>query len=291
MAVKVLLVGANGFIGSSICLKMIESKFNVFPTSRKNLKLRGNIKILDVFDRSTWDILKNEIKPNIVICTAWETEHNLYWNKQTNFDYMDATRKFATYCFENEVEKFICVGSMSEYGFSPGKCNAQTTQVNPQDPYSEAKVLMSIALEDIAKKFGKKANWVRLFQPYGPNEKVERLIPSLIRNMSRNIPLEIRFPEHKLDFTHAEDIAQAFVKITANDYDYSINLGTGISTSVRDLAIIISEKLQYSNRNLKFCTPVHNKDRLIFVDPESKIFFNDLKPNIDIKTGLGKMIA
>jgi nucleoside-diphosphate-sugar epimerase len=286
MALRILLVGANGFIGASINKFLLESKLNVFPTSRKT---SNNTKILDIFKQSTWDVLKEEIKPDVVICTAWETEHNFYWEKQTNYDFMEATIKFAIYCFRNGVKKFICIGSMSEYGFSPGKCNALTTQVNPQDHYSEAKVLASIALGDAAHKFGKKANWVRLFQPYGPNEKVERLIPLLINNMTRNIPIEIKFPDHKLDFTHTEDIAKSLTKIAEFDYDYSINLGTGTATSVKAIALMLSEKFRYSATKIRFCTPDYKSERLIFVDPESEIFYNNLKPTIDIYSGLNKI--
>ncbi len=285
MSVRVLLVGASGFIGSSINLYLKRDDFTVIPTSRTIVGKESSYVKLDVFKENTWDVL-GVLKPDVVVCTAWETTHNIYWQSKTNFEYMEAIKSFSIKCFKSGVKKFIGIGSMSEYGFSPGKCNSQTTLVNPQDRYSEAKVLTSLALKKTANEFGREANWIRLFQPYGPRESGERLIPSLFMNMTRNLPISIRFPEHKLDFTFTEDISRSISRIIKEYFEFSINLGTGTATSVKELTLLLADLYNYPTSKINFCTPDQSKNRLIYVDPESIIFQNGLRPEVNILNGL-----
>jgi nucleoside-diphosphate-sugar epimerase len=234
MAIKVLLVGGNGFIGSAIHLSLLKNNLIVFPTSRELTSIKRGFRKLNILDDSTWDFLKTEIKPEIVICTAWETTHNMYWQQKINYEFAEAVKKFSSFCFSIGVHRFIGIGSMSEYGFSPGSCNSLTTQVNPQDPYSETKVLASVNLDNVSKIYGRKANWVRIFHPYGTKENPRRLVPSLLRDMSNRVTVNINYPDHFLDFIHIDDVARAFTEIAIGNYEYSINLGTGVPTSVRN---------------------------------------------------------
>lgn len=289
MPIKVLLIGANGFIGSSIKKVLNTEEFSVYPTSRGNNKLKNGFKKFNILDDQTWEFVHTEVNPTVVVCTAWETEHEVYWQKQSNFEFFKAIEKFSAFCFKNGVEKFIGVGSMSEYGFSPGKCNAKITPLNPQDPYSEAKVLTSLALKKNAQEFGKKANWLRIFQAYGPNENSKRLIPSLISSMRMYKSIDINFPEHRLDFIHTQDIAYAFSEVIKKDFNFEINLGTSVATSVRELCIILADLLNYPLNKINFKIPKSQSRRLIYVDPESNLFFNDQLAYTNLTHGLVKL--
>lgn len=285
---RIAIIGGTGFIGSSIYKVFKHLDYEVIYTSRKNLKISNDKNYLkfDLLNKSTWNNLLDEFKPNIVICTAWETEHGKYWDKSTNHDYMKNTIDFAESCLRGTVEKFIGFGSMAEYGFSPGKCNARSTPLNPQNIYSECKVLTSIELNKIAKDLGKKANWVRLFQVYGANEKPERLIPWVISNILAQIPFTVKFPEHQLDFTYLGDVSNALKIIAIDDLDFSVNIGTGVATSVKDLCSIISRITNYSANKIKFLNLNESNERVIFVDPDYDVFNGKWKFDYDLFHGL-----
>lgn len=285
---RIAVIGGRGFIGNSIykALKTLNSE--VIYTSRNGLNRSydKNCIKFDLFNQSSWDTLLNEFKPNVVICTAWETEHGKYWDKNTNHDYMKSTLDFANSCLSGTVEKFIGFGSMAEYGFSPGKCNSKSTPFNPQNLYSESKVLTSIALNKIANDLGKKVNWVRLFQVYGINEKKERLIPRIISNIVSQTPFTIKFPEHHLDFTYLDDVSNAIKVIATNDFDFSINIGTGIATSVRNLCSTISKVTGHDISKIHFLDNNELKERIIFVDPDYDVFRGKWKFDYNLFNGL-----
>jgi nucleoside-diphosphate-sugar epimerase len=285
---RIAIIGGTGFIGRSIykAFKTLDCK--VVYTSRQDLNISNDKNCLkfDLLNKSTWETLLNEFKPNIVICTAWETEHDKYWDKNTNHDYMKYTIDFAESCLRGSVEKFIGFGSMAEYGFSPGKCNAKSTPFNPQNIYSESKVLTSIALNKIANDFGKKANWVRLFQVYGVNEKPERLIPQIISNILAEIPFMVKFPEHCLDFTYLSDVSSAIKIVATNDLDFSINIGTGIATSVRNLCSTISRITGCDTNKIQFSDYKKINERIVFVDPDYDVFNGRWKFDYNLFDGL-----
>ena len=285
---RVAIIGGTGFIGTSINKAFKTLDYEVIYTSRKKFNTSNDKNYLkfDLLDKSTWTTLLNDFKPNIVICTAWETEHDKYWDKSTNHDYMKSTIDFAENCMRGTVEKFIGFVSMAEYGFSPGKCNAKSTPLNPQNVYSECKVITSIELNKIAKDLGKKANWVRLFQVYGVNEKPERLIPRIISNILDQIPFTVKFPEHYLDFTYLDDVSNALKIIATEDLDFSVNIGTGVATSVKELCSTISRVTNCGTSKIKFLNLNKSNERIIFVDPDYDVFNGKWKFDYDLFNGL-----
>jgi nucleoside-diphosphate-sugar epimerase len=285
---RIAIIGGTGFIGSGIYQALKNLNSEVVYTSRGNLNHSNgkNCIKFDLLNKSSWDSLLSDFKPNIVICTAWETEHDRYWDKDTNHDYMKSTIDFANSCLSGTVEKFIGLGSMAEYGFSPGKCNSKSTPFDPQNFYSESKVHTSLALNKIAHNSGKKVNWVRLFQVYGVNEKKERLIPGVMSSMVSQIPFTIKFPEHSLDFTYLDDVSSAIKVITKEDLDFSINIGTGIATSIRDVCSTISKITSFDKSKINFLENSEPNKRSIFVDPDYDVFRGKWKFNYSLLDGL-----
>jgi len=288
---KIVLIGGNGFIGNAIYKELKSFNFEIIPTSRNINSLDSDFIEFDLFNENTWKVLLHEIQPDIVICTAWETEHSTYWQKNSNFDYAKAIIKFATACFSATINHFICLGSCSEYGFSPGKCNSITTPFNPQNPYSESKVFASAELHAIANKYGKKANWIRLFQPYGLKENPLRLIPSLIMNMSQGKVININTPNDMLDFTHISDVAAAIRLIVMGNYNFSINIGTGIATSISNLTYMLSDILNFSTKKISFNNSSSQLSRSVYVDAQSDIFLGIWRPKYDLYSGLLTLIT
>ena len=271
---KVAVLGASGFIGKPICNRLEQQGWQVARLSR--VKSAG-MHPVDLFDEDSISDFLKLVRPNVVISTAWETEHGEFWNKPTNDLYSLATIRFAEICFNEGVNSFIGLGTMTEYGYSPGKCNSEITPLEPLELYSQKKVEASFAIEKIARAYDSEFKWLRIFQAFGANEKKERFIPSLINTLGAEQFFSIQTPNNVLDWIHVEDIASALVFSISNGIEEYIDIGSGIGTSVRELSNMLCRALSLDSSLLKF-SDQPGSPKSIYVDAESKLFQAGWRP-------------
>ena len=271
----ILVIGGSGFIGSAVLEELTVNGNNVLATS---FSQNQNLIPFNILVRESWSEIIEQYKPTTVISTAWETEHRAYWTKSSNYDYMEATIGFARECFENSVDKFIGLGTSSEYGYSPGACDKDRTELNPFGFYSECKVETGIRLKELSNSYGKLSNWVRLFQPFGPKEKPERLIPKLIESVYKDQKTEILYPQHLLDFTFSKTIANGINYVLLNNLDHFVDLGAGEPLTVQNMASDIVDSLGKDLELLTYGAEHDQDERFCYVDRTSEIFKSGWSP-------------
>jgi len=277
---SVLIVGGSGFIGKALCNQLTKKGQKFVATSRSPGKIPKSLPqvVLDIFDKKNRVEVLKKFEPKTVVLLAWETKHQDYWDSKLNIKYMESALKFAEESYQFQVSKFIGIGSMSEYGYSPGSCNSARDRVNPQDLYSLTKCHMSNELLSISRIYKADANWVRLFHPFGFGEKNLRLIPSLINNMIDKKEVKILNPNHKLDFTHVTDIACAINLIIRGTFPYITDIGTGNPTSVESIVTLLANHLNYPMQKIKYSRSNKLSERNIYVDPNSYLNMTNWRP-------------
>lgn len=276
---KVAIIGANGFLGSTITNRFNIDGWEVLPTSRLNsTQSQQKLSHVDIYDEASIDdfLLKN--RPELVVSTAWETEHGKFWNKKTNIKYAAATTRLASRCYELGVLNFIGLGTMSEYGETPGPCDSRITPLNPSDLYSKTKSETGIQLKEIAESFGRQFSWLRVFQAFGPREKEQRFIPTLIRTLGSGNKLEILSPHNRMDWIHSQDVASALSFSIANELFGFLDIGTGVSTSVADISKEVSKIFGFDESLLIIKNSENPLNKDIYVGESSQIFRLGWKP-------------
>ena len=276
---KIAILGANGFLGSPITQAFRESDWDVVAFSRQPHEDSTVQEFqVDLFDVESLKRALKISKPNVVISTAWVTEHGKFWTSDLNVKYRDATLKFAEVCFESGVESFAGLGTVSEYGIKAGICNAETSPLIPNDIYATSKIETGVKLKETAESFGAQSHWFRIFQAFGPNEKPERFIPGLISTVSRGAKFAIRTPDYKLDWIHTADVASAVVFSLENELRHFVDVGTGIATSVHELSELICDELNLDSSLLDYSDQVPGHEKTVVVDPASLLFSSGWKP-------------
>ena len=276
---KVAVIGANGFLGTTIANRFNSDGWQVLPTSRLvSAQRHQNFSYVDIYDEASIDDFLFKNKPELVVSTAWETEHGKFWNKETNVKYAMATTRLANRCYELGVLNFIGLGTMSEYGQAPGPCDSKTTPLNPADLYSKTKSDTGIRLKEIAESHGRQFSWLRVFQAFGPKEKEQRFIPTLIRTLGSGKKLEILSPQNKMDWIHSEDVASALSFCVSRKLFGYIDIGTGFSTSVGDISKNISKIFGFDESLLILKNSENSISKDIYVSESSEILKSGWKP-------------
>lgn len=143
------------------------------------------------------------------------------------------------------VRRLVFASSASVYGDPKKLPMHEDDRLDPLTPYCISKR----AGEDLLGYYQRRAglSWValRFFNVYGPGQKSSAYYTSVINHFITRLrngepPIIDGKGEQSMDFIHVHDVARAVVLALESERDnVSVNVGTGIDTSVAQLARIL----------------------------------------------------
>jgi len=248
----ILITGASGFIGANLFINLLNYRTDVFAIVRtkdnwrlKNVK-SDNIITSDLNNYKQTELIIKTIKPktiyNCAAFGAYSFENDINKIYQINFI---ASINLLELAVKEGLEAFINAGSSSEYGINCSEPEVDTIRI-PNSHYAVSKS----ALSDYIKYCGKFRSIpclnLRLYSVYGKYEDTSRLIPTVLKCANLLEYPDFVAPNITRDFIHINDVCNAFIKASINInpaiYGNSINIGTGKSTSIFELAYLVKEK-------------------------------------------------
>jgi UDP-glucose 4-epimerase len=146
---------------------------------------------------------------------------------------------------EEGVKRLVYASSASVYGDPETLPMAEDSKTHPLTPYCISKLAGEQLLEFYERQKG--LSWValRFFNVYGPGQKVAAYYTSVINHFVERLrrgepPIIDGKGEQSMDFVHVTDVARAAVlALESEQANVPINIGTGISTTVAQLADIL----------------------------------------------------
>jgi nucleoside-diphosphate-sugar epimerase len=136
---------------------------------------------------------------------------------------------------------FIHTGSWSECAPpAPGTDLDEESEIGPTSDYGVAKANASRWAHHLAEKHAISLTTLRLFNVYGPGERLPRLVPTLTEHARRQTVPELSSGSAIRDFVHVDDVAQAFCRVIAarRPLPSVLQVCTGVGTAVRDVVAI-----------------------------------------------------
>ena len=120
---------------------------------------------------------------------------------------------------------------------SPQKESARCNPKLIKSIYARAKLLSSIYLMNLYKKKNFPSTILRLYQAYGPRQKMNRFIPIIIDSCIKNKKFDCSEGSQFRDFVHVEDVVEAIIKSLANEKARGkiINVGSGQPRKIRNI--------------------------------------------------------
>ena len=241
---KVLITGENGFIGRSLKRFLKSKSFNIV-----NL---GDINDLNLCN---WEEIKKIPKVETIIHLA-----------SNNF--IPEAFQNPLNCYNNNIistlnilEKAKIEGSrvifFSTYVYGPPLYLPidELHKSNPQNPYTQSKVICEELCKGYSRDFDVPVTIFRPFNIYGPGQNASFFIPTIISQINNKI-IHLDDSRPKRDFLFIDDVIEAvYLSLIINGNSMRIyNLGSGNSTSVLDIANLIIQhsgstaRIKFSNR-------------------------------------------
>jgi nucleoside-diphosphate-sugar epimerase len=241
---KVLVTGANGFIGRHCLPLLLEKGYEVHAISTNELD--SNLihwHKADLLNLQQSSDLITKLKPSHLLHLAWDTTHGKYWSSLENFNWLQASVELLKAFQGNSGKRVVMAGTCAEYDWNYGLCSEGITPLVPATVYGTCKNSLEKVLSSFAHETGISAAWGRIFFAYGPNENIKRLIPYVITSLLKGKKAQCSSGNQIRDFLYVNDAAAAFVSLLETEVNGAFNIASGQPVILRDIINMIAEKL------------------------------------------------
>lgn len=164
---KVLITGANGYLGSGIVKHILDKGHNVIATDFKleNVDLRATLKPCDLFEISNpYDYFG---KPDVLLHLAWRDGFVHY--SDAHIKDLPKHYEFIKKVAVSEVATIAVMGSMHEIGFFEGSIKEETA-CYPITPYGVSKNALRELSKMLCMQNQKRFQWLRGFYIVGNSQ-------------------------------------------------------------------------------------------------------------------------
>ena len=293
----ILITGAAGFVSSNLTRYFVSRgiKVNIMIKRSSNtwrlndIIKKTNVHYTDISDINNVKKIIKKIKPKTIFHLA---THGGY-SDQTDLVKIKKSILDATYNLINECKKykfniFINTGSSSEYGFK-NKAMKESDILVPNSYYSVFKSSSSLYCQYESLKSNIQIVTIRPFHVYGPYERSNRLIPSLIRNMLNDKKVKLVSPKVSRDMIYISDVVNFYIML-ANKKNLKgeiFNLGSGKKTTIKEIYNFLKKITNYKVKNYWGSMKNRYWDQSIWYSNNSYVKTKlNWKPKVGLEKGL-----
>lgn len=302
---NVAITGGAGFIGSHLTEKLLASGANVavidnFLHGNKVKHLEGHehlsIYEADIRDTRTMpQILKDKdlVFHLAAVVGVEETQ-------ASPFDVLDVeiggTVNLLNSAANNKVKRFIFGSSSEVYGDSKVPMR-EGAPFSPKSTYAVAKLVGEEYCTAFYQKYGMQYTVLRYFNVYGPRQDERFVISRFMRQALANDTIYIYGDgKQTRDFTHVDDAVNMTLLAATKEETkcQALNIGTGISISINDLALVIIKASNSQNARKQYVDYDKKRPREIEIfsrnaDISKARKFLQYEPKINLESGIKRL--
>jgi nucleoside-diphosphate-sugar epimerase len=246
---KILVTGANGFVGRAVSKELVAKGFSVLCAVRSHFQLDGAsiVNIAGLEEQADWS--ESLVGTDCVIHSAARAHIINETVSQTDDEYRKvnaiATLNLAKQAAECGVKRFIFLSTIKVNGeqTSPGKPFTEVAVPNPQDAYGRSKLEAEKGLLQIAEITGMEVVVIRPVLVYGPGVKAN--FASMLKVLNRGIPLPFGAVDNKRSFIYIGNLVSLIMQCI--DHPAAANqvflASDGFDVSTTDLMKICASAL------------------------------------------------
>lgn len=254
---KLLITGANGFLGSHLVKHFLKKGDEIFAISLHTEKLT------DVMDKiqfaacptnniTTLSNRIHEFNPDVIIHCAW-TGGNSYLQATQSFQFyknLPGLADLMEIMRQNNFPHFVGIGTGAEYG-SHTKLITEPVVERPETMYGVCKLMAKQYTQRFCEDNNIKWTWVRPFYTYGPDDVQTRIIPKVIMKCLYKQSIDLTDCETIVDYLYVSDFCRAIEFLVYDHKSGIFNVCSGQSYTVKAILDKIGEATD-NLENLKY---------------------------------------
>jgi NAD dependent epimerase/dehydratase len=306
---KVLVTGAEGFIGSHLTERLVAlgaevkalvmyNSFNTWgwiDTFRPGEKNKMHIICADIREA---DLLKSTLKDiDIVFHLAALIAIPYSYVSPSSYikTNIEGTLNLLQAARDHGVEKFLHTSTSEVYGTALYTPIDEKHPLQGQSPYSASKIGADMIAESFHRSFDLPVTTVRPFNTYGPRQSLRAIIPTMILQMLNSNKIRLGSLQPIRDFTYVTDTVEGFIKAAETDEidGEVINIGSANGISIGKLAEklmkMMNKKITIESEEKRVRPSKSEVNQLICNNNKAKELI-DWQPKMSLDEGLEKTI-
>ena len=249
---KIIVTGSAGFIGFSLCVKLLERGDNIigidnhnnyYDPELKNKRLEKLTKYsnyhhykVDLINKNNLDKIFNDHKPNKVVNLA--AQAGVRYSMENPLAYINSNilgfANILENCRNHDVEHLVYASTSSVYGANTKMPFSEHDSVNhPLSVYAASKKSNELMAHTYSYLYQLPTTGLRFFTVYGPWGRPDMALFKFTKNILEEKPIDVfNHGKHTRDFTYIDDIVEGIIKTLDN----SANINTDWDSDYPDPA-------------------------------------------------------
>lgn len=231
---KVLVTGANGYIGKHVVRELLNRGQEVIAVdlNHKGMDSRAHMSYVDIFSGDE-NIFQKLEEPDVCIHLAWRD--GFIHNSMCHMENVSAHFKFLHDLIKGGCKNIAVMGTMHEIGFYEGKID-ENTPCNPLSQYGIAKNALRQAMLLLARQENVNLYWLRAFYIMGDDRRNSSIFTKLLQAEEEG---KTKFPfttgVNQYDFIDVKELAKQIVCASLQtEITGIINVCTGMPVALKD---------------------------------------------------------
>lgn len=253
---KVLVTGADGFIGSHLTEALLKEGYQVRALAQYNsFNYWGWLE--DIKPQAELEIVSGDVRdPNFCreICKGINIVFHLAaliaipYSYVAPDSYIDTnvkgTLNICQAARDCGVQRILVTSTSEVYGTARYVPIDEKHPLQPQSPYSASKIGADAIAMSFYNAFKLPITIVRPFNTYGPRQSARAVIPTIITQIAAGIK-EIKLGDLSptRDFNYVEDTCRGFIELARCDKAVgdTVNIGSNFEISVKDTLNLVKD--------------------------------------------------
>ncbi len=255
---KVLVTGADGFIGSHLVEELVRRGADVRAFAMYNsFNSWGWLDYIAPDIRDSLDVVMGDIRDPYGVRQAMGGREVVFHlaaliaipfsyhspdayvdtNIKGTLNVLQAARDF-------ELEKVVQTSTSEVYGTARFVPITEEHPLQGQSPYAATKIGADQLALSFNRSFGLPVAVIRPFNTYGPRQSARAVIPTIITQLAKGAnAIRLGATEPTRDFNFVTDVVAGFISIAESSRSIGevINIGSGFEISIGNLARLISK--------------------------------------------------
>jgi NAD dependent epimerase/dehydratase len=304
---RILITGADGFIGSHLTEMLLAEGYSVKALSYYNsFNYWG---WLDEIKHPDLEVITGDVRdPHFCkhITKDIDTIFHLAALIAIPYSYIapdsyvdtnvKGTLNICQAAKENDVKRVLVTSTSEVYGTAHYVPIDEKHPKQPQSPYSASKIGADMMAMSFYNAFNLPVVVVRPFNTYGPRQSARAIIPTIITQIANGVKeMKLGDLTPTRDFTFVKDTCRGFIELANCDaaIGQEINIASNYEISIRDtlemIASIMNSDIVFSEDEQRLC-PARSEVFRLFGDNTKIKQLTGFQPEYSIEQGLRETI-